>query len=73
LANLIAANFHVSVSGMQIQISGATIGSDYAIFSVQGQVVKTGKIQNGTENIRVPNKGIYLVRVGNKTSKMNVK
>jgi hypothetical protein len=58
---------------MQIQISGATIGSDYAVFSVQGQVVKTGKIQNGTENIREPSKGIYLVRVGKNLSSASVR
>ena len=66
------AKFRASASGLQIQI-GAAVGSDYAVFTMQGKVIKVGKIQNGTENVSVPTKDVYLVRVENNFAKINVK
>ena len=48
-------------------------GADIAVFSMQGKVIVSGKATFGNTSIRVPNKGVYMVRVGNKISKVNVK
>ena len=55
----------ISVSGMTISAGAA---QDIAVFSLQGK-----KIVSGKASVTVPSKGIYLVRVNGKLSKVNVK
>ena len=55
----------LSVSGMTISADAA---QDIAVFSLQGK-----KIVSGKASVTVPSKGIYLVRVNGKLSKVNVK
>ncbi len=62
----------ISVSGMNITVTGAKAGSDIAVFNMQGKLVASSKAL-GAQSITVPNKGIYMVRVGNKMSKVAVK
>ena len=69
----VASTVHVAVSGNQVLISNATLGSDYAVFSMQGKVVATGKIHNGTESVTLSNQGAYLIRVGREIFKVNRK
>jgi len=54
----------ISVSGMQVQISGAKAGANFAVFSMQGKVIASGKVYGASQSITLPNKGAYLVRVG---------
>lgn len=63
----------ISVSGMQVQISGAKIGSDFAVFSMQGKVIVSGKVYGANQSITLPNKGAYMVRVGKTMSSVIVK
>lgn len=63
----------VSVSGMDISIDGAKAGTQIAVFSMQGKLVASGKATFGNASVSVPSKGIYMVRVGGKLSKVNVK
>ena len=65
-----ASMAHITVSGKQILISNATPGSDYAVFTMQGKVIKAGKIQNRVENITLENQGAFLVRVGHEIFKV---
>ena len=69
----VASTVHVAVSGNHVLISNATLGSDYAVFSMQGKVVATGKIHNGTESVTLSNQGAYLIRVGREIFKVNRK
>lgn len=62
----------VSVSGMNIMVEGAA-GSEIAVFNMQGKVIASSKVLLGNQAITVPNKGVYMVRVGNKMTKINVK
>ena len=62
----------VTVANQQIQIVAAQ-GTDFAVFSMQGKVVANGKLSLGNATVSVPSKGVYMVRVGNKISKVNVK
>jgi len=63
----------VSVAGMNITVSGAQMGSDIAVFNMQGKLIASSKAFIGAQTISVPNKGMYMVRVGNKISKVTVK
>ena len=56
----------LTVSGLNISVSGAA--QDITVFSLQGK-----KIASGKASVTVPTKGVYLVRVGGKLSKVNVK
>lgn len=63
----------ISVSGMNIAVDGAKAGTDIAVFNMQGKVIASGKATFGNASIAVPSKGLYVVRVGNKMSKVTVK
>jgi len=63
----------ISVSGMNISVDGAKAGADISVFSLQGKKVASTKAIFGNASVNVPTKGVYLVRVGNKLSKVNVK
>ena len=63
----------IAVTGMNISVEGAKAGVDIAVFSLQGKKVVSTKATFGNASVTVPTKGIYLVRVGNKLSKVNVK
>ena len=63
----------ISVAGMNIAVDGAKAGADIAVFSLQGNKIASVKATFGNASVTVPTKGIYLVRVGNKISKVTVK
>jgi len=63
----------VSVAGMNIMVDGAKAGSDIAVFNMQGKVVASTKAIFGSQTVTVPNKGVYMVRVGNKMNKVVIK
>ncbi len=63
----------VTAMGMMIQVSEAKLGANYAVFSMQGKVIASGKIANSVQNIVVPNKGSYIVRVGEKIRTISIK
>lgn len=67
------ARFNTSVNGLQIQISNAAVGSNFAVFSMQGKVIQTGMIKNGSQLVTVKNKGAYVIRVGNEVRSVIVK
>lgn len=63
----------VIASGNQVQVLGASVGSAYTVFSLQGKVVASGMITSASQGITVPNKGTFLVRVGTKLHMVAVK
>ncbi len=71
--SLIRSGLMVSTVGRTIQISAAPNNSTYAILDMQGRVLLRGRVESANFNIAVPNAGIYLVRVGNATRKVQVK
>jgi hypothetical protein len=67
----IAIKAAAAPAAAKISVSGMTISAgtqDIAVFSLQGK-----KIVSGKASVTVPSKGIYLVRVNGKLSKVNVK
>lgn len=62
----------LSVAGKNVSIS-AQPGTPFAVFSMQGSVVASGKVSFGNATITVSSNGTYLVRIGSKVSKVTVK
>ena len=70
LANL---NVSVNVVSRNIQISAAPVGSGYAIFDMQGRVLKKGRVESPNFNIMMPRAGTYFVKVGSLVQRINIK
>ncbi len=66
----VASSAKVAVSGMQVQVSA---GADIAVFNMQGKVIAAAKAFGASQSVTVPNKGVYLVRVNGKMSRVTVK
>jgi hypothetical protein len=56
-----------------VQILNAKLGANYAIMSVQGKVIASGKITSASHAVTLPNKGMYLVKVGSEIRPVSVK
>ena len=56
-----------------IQIAGAKVGSAYAILDMQGRVLKKGRVESANFNIPMAMAGNFLVRVGSRTQRINIK
>lgn len=65
--------FQTSVNGTQLQIFNAISGSNFAVFNMQGKVITKGKIEGNVQNVNMPNKGIFMVRVGSVSRMISVK
>ena len=63
----------VRASGLSVQILNAKLGASYAVMSVQGKVVASGKISSASQAVMLPNKGMYLVKVGSEIRPVSVK
>jgi hypothetical protein len=57
--------FHVQVSGNLVQIMGATAGQPFAVFDMQGRVLRSGRIlAASSQSVYVDRPGVYLVKIG---------
>jgi hypothetical protein len=56
-----------------LQISGANIGEPYAIFDLQGRVLKKGRVESVNFNIPVALAGNYVVKIGHITQHVQIK
>lgn len=56
-----------------ILISAAPVGSAYAIFDMQGRVLKKGRVELGDFSVVAPGAGSYFVQIGKKLERINVK
>ena len=65
--------FNIAIVGRNLQISGARKGSAFAIFDLQGNVVKTGHADSENLNIAFARPGAYLVRFGRTTRQIQIK
>lgn len=56
-----------------LQISGANIGEPYAIFDLQGRVFKKGRIESLNLNIPIAEAGNYVVKIGYRTQRVQIR
>ncbi|MCQ2077496.1 MAG: InlB B-repeat-containing protein [Bacteroidaceae bacterium] len=73
VATSVPLRFHLSVSGRNIQIAGASVGVAYALFDMQGRVLQKGRAVSANFDIAVTNAGRYLVRIDNQIRNVNVR
>jgi hypothetical protein len=69
----ITTQFSLKAFNRNLQISGAKKGSTYAIFDMQGRVLKKGRVESADFNIPMNMAGNYLVRVDNRTQLITIK
>ena len=69
----LAVRFNVAVDARALNIEEAQMGSRYAVFDMDGRVVKRGTVSNGSQRVEIPKSGSYMVRVGKDAVQVNVK
>ncbi len=73
VANIPSPTWSVTVSGRNFQIHAAPVGKSYALFDLQGKVLAKGRIESSEMTISAPRAGSYIVRIGNRSVRMNAK
>ena len=69
----LTVRFNVAVDSRTINIEEAQMGARYAVFDMDGRVVKRGVVSNGTQRVDIPKSGSYTVRVNKESVQVNVK
>jgi hypothetical protein len=59
--------FSLAAVGHNIQVSGAPMGSAYAVFDMQGRVLKQGRVESANFGFSMPRAGTYLVRISDQS------
>ena len=70
---VVGSNVKIDVIGRYIQIDGAQVGVKFMLFDMQGKMLSSGFVENGSWRIAVPRAGIYLLRVGMQMQRVTVK
>lgn len=63
----------VKTAARVVQISAAPIGSVYVITDLRGRVLKKGRVESANFNIAMPQAGVYMVRIGSQSRKVNLR
>jgi len=63
-------DFKATISGKKLIIKDITDGSTVEIYSVSGVKVQSAQLVNGAVQLNNLSKGLYIVRVGNQSSKI---
>jgi hypothetical protein len=61
---------NVSLSGKRLSVMNVTNGTTVAIYSALGSKVQSSKLENGAIQLNDFSKGLYIVRVGNQSTKI---
>ncbi len=69
----VSVRFNVVLDSRAFSIEEAQMGARYAVFDMDGRVVKRGVVSNGSQRVEVPKSGSYTVRVGKESVQVNVK
>jgi len=54
-------------------IEGAEIGDNFHVINLTGEIVKSGKISNLINKLTFPNEGLFIVRIGDYSSKVYIR
>lgn len=69
----LAVRFNVVLDSRAFCIEEAQMGARYAVFDMDGRVVRRGVVSNGSQRVEVPKSGSYTVRVNKEAVQVNVK
>lgn len=72
IANNKVASFKIIGTKNGIKISGAEIGTDADVYTIDGYLVKTQEIRSINEEIELDNNKVYIIKVGKFTSKVRL-
>ena len=70
---IVSSNVKIDVIGRYIQIDGVQSDANYTLFDLQGKILLSGSVENGSWQIAVPRAGTYLLRVGMQMQRVTVK
>lgn len=70
---VLSTPFAIHAFERTLQISAAPIGSTYAIFDMQGRILKKGLVESDNFNITMSQAGNYIIQIRNHTQRINVK
>ncbi len=73
VANLPVPTWSITASGRYFLIHAAPVGKPYALFDLQGKVLAKGRIESPEMTLSVPRAGSYIVRIGERSVRMNAK
>ena len=73
VTNLPTPAWSVTASGRNFQVHAAPVGKLYALFDLQGKVLAKGRVESSEMTISAPRAGSYIVRIGNRSIRMNAK
>lgn len=68
-----ATLFSIHIQNRSIHISAAPLGSAYAIFDMQGRILKKGRVESVNFNIPVTLAGNYVIKIGHITQHVQIK
>ena len=71
--NKSVASFGLNAEGMNLLVSGARVGTPYAVFSLLGKSIARGRISSQNQKIPVASTGTYIVKVGKSSRSIVVK
>ena len=69
----ITPNLSVSTDSRTIRISGMTNGSKAQVFDIQGNLVASHNSNSTSLIIAVPNSGLYILKIGNRSQRITIK
>jgi hypothetical protein len=73
VAQGVVPQFTVSVVGRNVLISGAFVGSAYAVLDMQGSVLVKGRVDAVNFSLPINRTGTYLVNVGNQVQTVAIR
>ena len=68
-----APSFKAYALGRDIQVVGARAGDAYAIFDMQGRVLRKGSVGEANFSIPLGRAGNYLVRIGRGIQRVSIR
>ena len=68
-----APTWSVTISGRNFQIHSAPVGKSYALFDLQGKVLAKGRVESPEMTLSAPRAGSYIIRVGERSVRMNAR
>lgn len=73
IANLPSPAWSVTAAGRNFQVHAAPVGKPYALFDLQGKVLAKGRIESPEMTLSAPRAGSYIVRVGERSVRVNAR
>ena len=61
---------NVTIKEGQIIISNSSTGTSYAVYSLSGNIIASGKTENNETRIMLNEKGVFIIKCGNKQYKI---